>query len=63
VADRARPEDEANRPTDAGRTAGGGSSGHDQPEKVKRDTPLRNATGSEDDPVMPADDATQKIKI
>ena len=49
---------------DAGRTRGGGSLGHDQPEQVKRDTPLRNnATGSERDPVMPADDSTLKTKI
>jgi hypothetical protein len=51
-------------PQDVGRTTGGGSLGHDQPEKVKRDTPVRNnATGSERDPVMPADDATLKTKI
>ena len=51
-------------PSDAGKTTGGGSLGHDQPKPVKRDTPLRNnATGSEDDPVMPADDATLKTKI
>ena len=49
---------------DVGRTTGGGSLGHDQPEKVKRDTPLRNnATGSDRDPVMPQDDATLKTKI
>jgi hypothetical protein len=48
---------------DVGRTSGGGSLGHDQPDDVKRDTPLRNATGSDRDPVMPADDATLKTKI
>ena len=48
---------------DVGRTTGGGSLGHDQPEKVKRDTPVRNATGDQTDPVMPADDATLKTKI
>ena len=63
MTDRTRPDDDVNGPTDAGRTAGGGSSGHDQPDDVKRDTPTRNATGSEDDPVMPADDATLKTKI
>ena len=58
---------EANRDDDArdvGRTTGGGSLGHDQPETVKRETPLRNnATGSDRDPVMPQDDATLKTKI
>lgn len=60
--------------TDDGHTAGGGSLGHDQPEKVRRetptrnaidreDTPGRNATGSSRDPVMPSDDATLKTKI
>ena len=48
---------------DAGRTSGGGSLGHDQPDDVKRDTPIRNATGDETDPVMPADDATLNTKI
>jgi hypothetical protein len=50
---------------DAGRTTGGGSLGHDQPDEVKRDTPLRNnnATGSDRDPVMPNDDSTLKTKI
>lgn len=48
---------------DAGRTGGGGSLGHDQPEKVKRDTPVRNATGAASDPVMPADDATLNTRI
>jgi len=51
------------RPTNIGRTTGGGSLGHDQPDDVKRETPLRNATGDEDDPVMPNDDATLKTKI
>ena len=57
-------------PTDAGKTSGGGGLGHEQPDEVKREAPLRNnpgtrgnATGSEDDPVMPADDATLKTKI
>lgn len=56
---------------DVGRTSGGGSLGHDQPGDVQRETPIRNApdrdgrnaTGSEDDPVMPQDDATLKTKI
>jgi hypothetical protein len=58
VPPRGRTKDE-----DVGRTTGGGSLGHDQPGKVKRDTPIRNATGRDDDPVMPADDATLKTKI
>ena len=61
---------------DTGHTSGGGSLGHDQPADVQRETPLRNATdrdrhdtpgrnatGSEADPVMPQDDATLKTKI
>ena len=54
-------------PTDVGRTSGGGSLGHDQPEKVKDAADLRNVphnnTGSRRDPVMPEDDATLKTKI
>ena len=50
-------------PVDAGRTSGGGSLGHDQPADVRRDLPIRNATGDENDPVMPQDDATLKTKI
>lgn len=36
-------------PTDAGKTSGGGSSGHDQPDDVNQQTEIRNqkrATGS-----------------
>lgn len=52
------------RDRDVGRTSGGGSLGHDQPDEVKRDAPPRNnATGSDRDPVMPEDDATLKTKI
>jgi len=29
-------------PTDAGKTSGGGSSGHDQPDDVNRQTEIRN---------------------
>jgi hypothetical protein len=62
--DKPQPDREEHRPRDAGKTTGGGSLGHDQPAPVRRETPLRNnATGSEDDPVMPADDATLKTKI
>jgi hypothetical protein len=49
--------------TDDGHTSGGGSLGHDQPDKVKRETPIRNATGSTSDPVMPQDDATLNTRI
>lgn len=53
-----RGDDKA--PTDAGRTSGGGSLGHDQPDEVRRDTPIRNA---DDDPVMPSNDQTLNTKI
>ena len=58
-----RKDSEAGEHTDVGKTGGGGSSGHDQPDKVRRDTPIRNATGSDRDPVMPHDDATLNTKI
>jgi hypothetical protein len=62
------------KPTDVGRTSGGGSLGHEQPRSVEAETNTRNntggrpddaamPTGSEDDPVMPADDATLKTRI
>jgi hypothetical protein len=50
-------------PTDAGRTSGGGSLGHKQPPDVEEQTNTRNNTGSRNDPVMPADDATLKTRI
>ena len=59
---RRRPSDH-DATSDAGRTSGGGSLGHDQPDDVERATGVRNATGSESDPVMPADDSTLKTKI
>lgn len=50
--------------SDAGRTSGGGSLGHVQPDDREREAPPRNnATGSDRDPVMPRDDATLKTKI
>jgi hypothetical protein len=51
--------------TDAGRTSGGGSLGHNQPERVEREAPLRNNAEHRDDqePALPADDATLKTKI
>jgi hypothetical protein len=48
--------------TDDGHTSGGGSLGHDQPEKVEQETPIRN-TGTDADPVMPSDDSTLNTKI
>jgi hypothetical protein len=54
---------ETDQPRDTGHTGGGGSLGHDQPPDVVRDTENRNATGSEDDPVMPQDDSTLNTKI
>jgi hypothetical protein len=54
---------ESDRPTEVGKTSGGGSLGHNQPADVERDTQNRNATGSDDDMVMPRDDATLKTKI
>ena len=51
------------RPTDVGRTSGGGSLGHKQPPEVEEQTNTRNNTGTREDPVMPADDATLKTKI
>jgi hypothetical protein len=62
VPPRGRTKEEEDR-LDVGRTTGGGSLGHDQPPDVKRSAPIRNATGSNRDPVMPEDDATLKTKI
>jgi hypothetical protein len=68
----------AQQPSDAGRTSGGGSLGHDQPRDVADQTPLRNDPRArehdrsreelderrpERDPVMPADDSTLNTKI
>lgn len=62
-----------NQPSDAGKTSGGGSLGHDQPRDVSETTPIRNQAdrGREgpgqddeaDDPVMPANDSTLNTKI
>jgi hypothetical protein len=35
----------ASQPTDAGKTSGGGSSGHDQPEDVSKQAKIRNQSG------------------
>ena len=65
-------------PSGVGRTSGGGSLGHDQPDDVANETPVRNdprareeESPAEDearrrgerDPVMPADDSTLNTKI
>jgi hypothetical protein len=66
-------------PSDAGRTSGGGSLGHDQPGDVVRQTPIRNDPRAredtpprnendarrrdERDPVMPAQDPTLNTKL
>ena len=66
-------------PTDAGRTSGGGSLGHDQPGRVAEETPIRNDPRArederarderdgrpreQNDPVMPADDSALNTKI
>lgn len=64
------------RPTDAGRTSGGGSLGHSPVDDVQEEAPLRNnaternrathrtnVDNSNDDPVMPSDDSTLNKKI
>jgi hypothetical protein len=51
--------------TDAGRTSGGGSLGHVQPEKVEREAPLRNNADDRksDEPTLPSNDASLNTKI
>ena len=51
--------------TDAGRTSGGGSLGHVQPEKVEREAPLRNNPDdrASDEPTLPSNDASLKTKM
>jgi hypothetical protein len=51
--------------SDAGRTGGGGSLGHVQPDKVTREAPLRNnaAKRESDEPTLPSNDATVRTKI
>ena len=50
---------------DVGRTSGGGSLGHVQPDKVTREAPLRNNAEEResDEPALPANDPTVKVKI
>ena len=52
-------------PQDVGRTSGGGSLGHVQPDKVTRDAPLRNNADERDsdEPTLPSNDATLNTKI
>jgi hypothetical protein len=59
----ARPSGGGN--TDAGRTSGGGSLGHVQPDKVTREAPLRNNAEKRDsdEPTLPSNDATLNTKI
>ena len=40
--DRDRPSSGQSQPADAGKTSGGGSSGHDQPDDVNAQTEIRN---------------------
>jgi hypothetical protein len=51
--------------TDAGRTSGGGSLGHVQPDKVEREAPLRNNADDRksDEPTLPSNDASLNTKI
>jgi len=51
--------------TDAGRTSGGGSLGHVQPDKVQREAPLRNNAEhrKSDEPTMPSGDSSSNTKI
>ena len=69
----------AEKPSDVGKTSGGGSLGHDQPDDVADATPIRNHPPSHDDavahrrektdprdssdPVMPSDDPALGTKI
>ncbi len=64
------PKRHVGEPTDAGKTSGGGSLGHDQPKDVADQTNIRNQAGrredtgrQKDDPVMPDDDAALNTKI
>jgi len=50
---------------DVGRTSGGGSLGHVQPERVEREGPLRNnaETRDDDEPTLPSKDSSLKTKL
>jgi hypothetical protein len=58
-----RPDQPGSR--DAGKTSGGGSLGHVQPDKVQREAPLRNnPEGREsDEPTMPSKESSLNTKI
>ncbi len=68
-----RSRERANVPTDAGRTSGGGSLGHDQPNDVADENDVRNQAPRRDErgrekpgrrnPVMPSNDATLNTNI
>jgi hypothetical protein len=69
-----RTADVAEHARDVGRTSGGGSLGHVQPDDVTREAPIRNqaekrpserddAFDQDEDPVMPANDSTLNTKI
>jgi len=51
--------------TDVGRTSGGGSLGHVQPDKVEREAPLRNNadTRESDEPTLPSKESSLNTKI
>ena len=50
---------------DAGKTSGGGSLGHIQPDRVEREAPLRNNAEKRDDdePTMPSRQSSVNTKI
>ena len=52
-------------PSDAGKTSGGGSLGHVQPERVAREAPLRNnaETREDDEPTLPSKGSSLNTKI
>jgi hypothetical protein len=66
-----QPHD-TDRPHDVGKTSGGGSLGHDQPQDVAEQAPIRNQADdrrkqpedtADHDPVMPSDDSALRTKI
>jgi hypothetical protein len=52
-------------PRDVGRTSGGGSLGHVQPDDVQREAPLRNNAEERetDEPTLPSKDATLRTEM
>jgi hypothetical protein len=54
-----RPDENVARPRDAGRTSGGGSLGHKQPEDVAEQTNIRNQP-SDERPASPAQGDVQR---